>query len=155
MDKSNCQRVYTFTMNTKRLSLILLRLSIGFIFLWAFLDKTFGFGFATPADKAWIQGGSPTAGFLGHAVKGPFVDIFHSLANSMVVDWLFMLGLLFVGVTLLLNKYVKLGALAGSIMLALMYLALMLPENNPLIDEHIVYILVLAYLGARADSWKK
>jgi thiosulfate dehydrogenase (quinone) large subunit len=142
-------------MNTKRLTLVLLRLSLGFIFLWAFLDKTFGFGFATTADKSWMQGGSPTAGFLGNAVKGPFADLFHSMAGMVVVDWLFMLGLLFVGVTLLLNRYVKWGALAGSVMLGLMYLALLLPENNPIIDDHIVYILVLAYLGARAESWKK
>ena len=40
------------------------RISIGWIFLWAFLDKTFGWGFATPAGKAWISGGSPTTGFL-------------------------------------------------------------------------------------------
>ena len=36
------------------------RISLGWIFLWAFLDKTFGWGFATPANRAWIAGGSPT-----------------------------------------------------------------------------------------------
>ncbi|MEU1390068.1 hypothetical protein ABZ444_29030, partial [Nonomuraea sp. NPDC005730] len=40
------------------------RIAIGWIFLWAFLDKTFGWGFATPAGKAWVAGGSPTTGFL-------------------------------------------------------------------------------------------
>ncbi|MEV4569763.1 hypothetical protein AB0K12_38895 [Nonomuraea sp. NPDC049419] len=40
------------------------RIAIGWIFLWAFLDKTFGWGFATPSDRAWIAGGSPTTGFL-------------------------------------------------------------------------------------------
>jgi thiosulfate dehydrogenase [quinone] large subunit len=141
-------------MKTTKLTLGLLRLSIGFIFLWAFFDKIFGLGYATTPDQAWIVGGSPTAGFLGHAVKGPFVGFFHSLAGSPIVDWLFMLGLLFVGVTLLFNRYIKLGSLVGVIMLALMYIALMLPVNNPVVDEHIVYILVLAYLGARADGWK-
>ncbi|MFC5822105.1 hypothetical protein ACFPUY_44090, partial [Nonomuraea harbinensis] len=34
------------------------RISIGWVFLWAFLDKTFGWGFATPAERAWINGGS-------------------------------------------------------------------------------------------------
>jgi thiosulfate dehydrogenase (quinone) large subunit len=142
-------------MKSKQLSLLLLRLSLGFIFLWAFLDKTFGLGFATTAEKAWLAGGSPTTGFLSFAVKGPFADIFKSMAGVAIVDWLFMLGLLFVGVTLLLNRYVKWGALAGSVMLALMYFALMLPENNPVIDDHIVYILVLWYIGARAESWRR
>lgn len=141
-------------MKTKTIWL-LLRLSMGFIFLWAFLDKTFGLGFATSAGRAWIQGGSPTAGFLGNAVRGPFVDFFHGLAGVALVDWLFMLGLLFVGVTLLFNRYIKLGALAGSIMLLLMYLALLLPENNPILDEHIIYILVLGLLGSRAESWRR
>ncbi|RGA01239.1 hypothetical protein DI270_030565 [Microbispora triticiradicis] len=40
------------------------RIAIGWVFLWAFLDKLFGWGFATPAAKAWINGGSPTTGFL-------------------------------------------------------------------------------------------
>ncbi|MFI6409868.1 hypothetical protein ACIBJH_47555, partial [Streptomyces sp. NPDC050548] len=31
-----------------------LRLLTGFVFLWAFLDKTFGFGYATPSGKGWI-----------------------------------------------------------------------------------------------------
>jgi CPA2 family monovalent cation:H+ antiporter-2 len=37
---------------------------MGFVFLWAFLDKTFGFGYATASGKGWIDGGSPTEGFL-------------------------------------------------------------------------------------------
>ncbi|WP_318272177.1 hypothetical protein [Microbispora triticiradicis] len=40
------------------------RVAVGWVFLWAFLDKLFGWGFATPAAKAWINGGSPTTGFL-------------------------------------------------------------------------------------------
>ncbi len=141
-------------MKTKTIWL-LLRLSLGFIFLWAFLDKTFGLGFATKSGAGWLQGGSPTAGFLGHAVRGPFVDFFHNLAGVALVDWLFMLGLLFVGVALIVNRYVKLAALAGSMMLLFMYLALLLPENNPIIDEHIVYILVLGLLGSRTEGWKR
>ncbi|MBG6184932.1 hypothetical protein IWX65_002910 [Arthrobacter sp. CAN_A214] len=33
-------------------ALAVLRVLLGSVFLWAFLDKTFGFGLATPADKA-------------------------------------------------------------------------------------------------------
>ncbi len=129
-----------------------LRLSIGFIFIWAFLDKTFGLGFATTSAKAWINGGSPTTGFLSFAVKGPFADIFHSLAGVALVDWLFMLGLLFVGVTLLTKKLVEYGCMAGILMLLLMYLALVLPENNPIVDEHIVYIIVLLLVAIKSED---
>lgn len=139
-------------MNKQRTVFIALRLSMGFVFLWAFLDKTFGLGFATSPEKSWINGGSPTSGFLSFAVRGPFAEIFNSLANVPAVDWLFMLGLLFVGLTLIFNKYVKWGCLAGSLMLLLMYLALLMPENNPIIDDHIIYILVLALIAIKNEK---
>lgn len=141
-------------MNKEKVIFMVLRLVIGFIFLWAFIDKVFGLGFATTASKAWIHGASPTAGFLMFAAKGPFVGIFHSLAGIAFVDWLFMLGLLFVGLTLILNKFVKWGCIAGSLMLLFMYIALLLPENNPIIDEHIVYILVLMLIAVRSSTQK-
>ncbi len=125
---------------------------MGFIFLWAFLDKTFGLGFATTVENAWIHGGSPTMGFLSFGTKGPFAEIFQSLAGMPVVDWLFMLGLLGVGVALIFNKYIKWAALVGSVMLLLIYLAVLPPENNPLIDDHIIYILVLAVCAIRAKE---
>lgn len=139
-------------MNKQKIVFFALRWSIGFIFLWAFLDKTFGLGFTTTSDKAWIHGGSPTSGFLLNAVKGPFAEIFHNLAGIVLIDWMFMLGLLFVGLTLIFNKYVKWGCIAGGVMLFLMYLALLLPENNPIIDDHIVYILVLALIAFRTEN---
>lgn len=128
------------------------RLSLGFIFLWAFVDKTFGLGFATPASKAWIAGGSPTTGFLSNSVKGPFADFFHSLAGVAMVDWIFMAGLLFVGITMIFRKYVKLGAWAGAVMVFLMWLAVLPPENNPIIDDHIVHFFVFMYLALTAKD---
>jgi len=136
----------------QKIILSLLRYVMSFIFLWAFFDKTFGLKFATLPENAWINGGSPTAGFLTHAVQGPFADFFHGLAGVAAVDWFFMLGLLFIGLTLLFNKFVRWGCAAGVVMMALMYLSLLFPENNPIIDEHIVYILVLAMIGARGGS---
>jgi hypothetical protein len=46
------------------------RLSLGWVFLWAFLDKTFGLGHETASADAWISGGNPTEGFLSHSRKG-------------------------------------------------------------------------------------
>ncbi len=139
-------------MKKENLVYAILRYAMSLVFLWAFFDKLFGLGFATTAEKAWVHGGSPTAGFLTFAAKGPFAAVFHSMAGVAVVDWLFMLGLLFVGGTLLLNRYVKWGCLAGGVMLFLMYLALLLPENNPLIDDHIIYILVLALIALHHEQ---
>lgn len=135
-------------MKTEKNIFTALRIVMGFIFLWAFFDKLLGLGFATTAEKAWIHGGSPTYGFLTFGVKGPFADIFHSLAGIGLVDWLFMLGLLGIGLSLIINRFVRLGCIAGSCLLFFMYLALLFPENNPIIDEHIVYILVLALIAS-------
>lgn len=137
-------------MNIEKIAFLKLRFVMAFIFLWAFVDKLFGLGFATPSERAWINGGSPTTGFLANSPQGPFAGIFNSLAGAPVVDWLFMGGLLFVGLTLLVNKYVNLGAIAGIIMMVLMWLAVLPPGNNPIVDEHIVYALVLAILATRA-----
>ncbi|MCR4279652.1 MAG: hypothetical protein NUV78_02880 [Candidatus Zambryskibacteria bacterium] len=137
-------------MNIKKIIWLKLRLVMGLIFLWAFADKLFGLGYATSSDKSWLNGGSPTAGYLTNATRGPFVEFFQSLAGMPLVDWLFMLGLLGVGLTLIFNKFVSYGAIAGSIMMALMYLSAFPPSNNPLIDEHIVYILVLSALAIRS-----
>ena len=128
------------------------RVLMGFIFLWAFLDKTFGLGRATESANSWISGGSPTTGFLSHAVQGPLAPLFNSLAGVAIVDWLFMLGLLFVGVTLIINRYVKWGGIAGIVMMILMYLALLWPANNPIIDEHIIYAFVLGYIALKAEK---
>jgi thiosulfate dehydrogenase [quinone] large subunit len=141
--------VIILDMKIQKYAFVTLRLSMSFIFLWAFFDKLFGLGFATKSVNAWINGGSPTSGFLKFAVKGPYADFFNSLAGQVWVDWVFMAGLLFVGLTLFFNKYLKWGAIAGSIMMILMYLALLLPENNPIIDDHIIYILVLIILATK------
>ena len=58
--------------------LAVFRVVLGFEFLWAFLDKTFGLGYATPAARAWINGGSPTKGFLSRVAVDPFEETFHA-----------------------------------------------------------------------------
>ena len=70
----------------------ILRIVAGFYFFWAFLDKTFGLGYSTPSAKAWINGGSPTTGFLGSRHVGPFASMYRSMAGNAFLDWLFMLA---------------------------------------------------------------
>src|SRR3989344_3326030 len=132
----------------------ILRIALGLIFLWAFFDKLFGLGFATCVDaetkavsylcdKAWINGGSPTFGFLKFGVHGPFAGFYNGLAGSVLVEWMFMLGLLFIGAALTSGILVRLGSLAGALMLFLMYLGLIPPEHHPFLDEHLIYALVM------------
>ena len=135
--------------------LAITRVAMGFVFLWAFLDKTFGLGFATQADKAWIAGGSPTTGFLTHGVNefSPLASTFASLAGQVWVDWLFMLGLLGIGLSLILGIGLRIAAVTGSVLLYLMWLALVPLDNNPLIDDHIVYALILWVIAFGRREW--
>jgi hypothetical protein len=79
------------------------RISLGWIFLWAFLDKAFGLGRATPAENASVDSGSPANGVLSNAPTGPFENIYKDLAGATWADWLFMIGLLLIGVALILG----------------------------------------------------
>nr|WP_228011500.1 hypothetical protein [Nonomuraea phyllanthi] len=123
------------------------RISIGWIFLWAFLDKTFGWGFATPAAKAWINGGSPTTGFLKGTGEHALGGFFSTLAGQPWVDWLFMAGLLGVGLALVLGAGTRIAAGAGSAMLLLMWAAELPLATNPFMDEHLIYAIVLIGLA--------
>jgi thiosulfate dehydrogenase [quinone] large subunit len=122
------------------------RIAMGFIFLWAFLDKMFGLGFATVKGKAWIDGLSPTTGYLSKITEGPFADLFHGMAGVPVIDYLFMGGLLLIGVALMLGVATRLAGYSGAVLVGLIYLASLPLTNNPIIDEHIIYILVLLLL---------
>src|SRR5215212_12060628 len=114
-----------------------IRLSLGWIFLWAFLDKLFGLGHETKSAQAWIHGGSPTFGFLKKGAVGPFADFYHSIAGATWVNWLFMLGLAGIGIALLAGVAMRITAGAGALMLVLMWTVVLPPENHPFMDDHI------------------
>lgn len=128
-----------------------LRLAMGWVFLWPFLDKLLGLGFSTKPAQAWISGGSPTMGFLGRAAYGPFAGFYNSIAGNVIVDSVFMLGLLAIGIALLLGVGLRVAAASGAVMLFLMWTALLPPVQNPFLDDHLVYaglLLVLAWAHA-------
>ena len=100
-------------------ALAALRIALGLIFLWAFLDKLFGLRYTTPPERAWIDGGEPTRGYLSSSF-GPLGDLFKGMAGNAVVDTLFMLGLAGVGIALTLGIATRLGGWAGAAMVLLM-----------------------------------
>jgi thiosulfate dehydrogenase [quinone] large subunit len=135
-----------------------LRIVVGWTFLWAFLDKTFALGYATGrnpdtgvvdrfGDDAWIHGGSPTYGFLAFGADGPFTDFYHNIAGDAWADWLFMAGLLGIGIALTLGVFMWLGTISGVVLYLMMWTVVLPPENNPITDDHIIGALVVALLG--------
>ena len=128
-------------------TMVALRVSVGFTFLWPFLDKFFGLGFDTAAGKGWIDGGSPTFGFLKFGTQGPFAEFYQGLAGLAAVDFLYMVGMLAIGTSLILGAGIRLSAASGALMMALLYTATMMPTYNPFIDQHIILMLALAVLA--------
>ncbi|WP_296666146.1 hypothetical protein [Demequina sp.] len=144
--------------------LSLTRISIGFVFLWAFFDKLLGLGYATcrdaetgtvdfMCDSAWLQGGHVTEGYLKSAAgefggepAGVYGEMFKGWGDFAIgsfrpLDWVFMLALAGVGFAFMLGIGTKVGAWSAVGLLLMMYVAHFDNTNNPIIDDHIVYAL--------------
>lgn len=146
--------------------LAVLRIVMGLTFLWAFLDKTFGWGYATPAKMAWINGGSPTKGFLSHVYVGPMQSVLRAWAGTGWADWLFMLALLGIGLALILGIGMRISAVSATLLLAMMWIAewplaqhtstgAATSSTNPIIDYHLIYVVVVITLAlfAAGNTW--
>lgn len=143
-----------------------LRIAVGFVFLWSFLDKLFGLGYASPSERAWVNGGSPTEGFLRSIAVGPMEETFQSWAGQAWVDWLFMAGMAGVGIAMILGIGVRIAAVSGTLMMAFLWVSQWPPaqhtstgepsgSNNPVVDSHVVYALVLILVAVTraGDHW--
>ena len=145
--------------------LAIARIVIGFTFLWAFVDKLFGFGFATPTARAWVNGGTPAQGFIKN-IDGPFKDVFQIFANPFG-DWLFMLGLLGIGVAMIAGAGLRIAAVTGTLLMLFMFMAewpaatalvdgkLVSGSTNPIVDSHWheALLLIIAAVTLAGDTW--
>lgn len=151
-----------------RKALAALRIGFGLTFLWAFFDKLFALGYHTGWDTtgrhldrfgpaAWIHGGSPTEGFLKFGVNENnwFHGFYTSIGGTAWADWLFMLGLLGIGVALTFGAGIRLAAITGVVLYAMMWAASFPLQTNPVIDDHVlgaITVVVLA-LTLAGDTW--
>jgi len=148
-----------------RQALATLRIVLGLTFLWAFLDKLLALGYATGLGQdgstdrfgptAWIHGGSPTLGFLKFGADGPFKGFYNNIAGAAWADWLFMLGLLGIGVALTLGVTMRIATAAGALLYLLMWSVVLPPVNNPVLDDHILGLVAMVVLGLTlaGDTW--
>ncbi len=138
-------------------AILALRLVMGWVFLQAGLTKLF--------DPSWTA-----AGFLQNAVPegNPLMGVWTGMAGSPIVDGMVIWGFTLIGVALLLGILVRWSAFWGAVMMLLMWAASLeggLLAGLPLahgwvVDDHIVYALLLFGLGAvgagrilGVDSW--
>jgi thiosulfate dehydrogenase [quinone] large subunit len=117
---------------------LLLRLAMGWIFVWSGFDKLL---------TDWTS-----AGFLVNGTSGPlqgwFVDLGANGAAVNVIDGLVISGQILIGLTLILGVVTRFSLFWAGGMVFMFYIAQFPPANNPFLDEHIVYIVVFLLLGA-------
>jgi thiosulfate dehydrogenase [quinone] large subunit len=145
------------TRASARRALALARLGTAVVFLWPFADKLVGLGYATPPESAWLAGSAPAQGYLEHGAQGPLAGTFASMAGP-VSDWLFMLGMLGTGLALLLGIGIRAAAVCGGLLFAMLWLSqwpFAAGSNNPVVDQHVLVILVLVVLATTlaGDTW--
>jgi len=156
------------TNHNARRALAALRIGFGLTFLWAFFDKLLALGYATGKNPetgvvdrfgpdAWINDGNPTFGFLTFGVPedNPFHDTFNSIAGDAWVNWLFMAGLLGIGLALTFGVGIRLAAITGAALYLMMWTASLPLENNPVIDDHLLgaITLIVFALTLAGDTW--
>ncbi len=146
-------------------SLGVLRIAFGLTFLWAFVDKLLALGFHTGYNQdgvldrfgpaAWINGGSPTEGFLKFGADGPFKGFYNSIGGTWWADWGFMAGLLGIGVALTFGIGMRIATVAGAVLYMLMWSVVLPPEQNPVLDDHILgaISMVVLYFAAAGNTW--
>ena len=119
-----------------------LRLGLGFLFLWGGYEKmaTKWGGLFWPGTTKTMA----TAGFLGHAVSGPFATLFNGLSGNPAIEYLVVYGELAIGISLMFGLFSRIGAISGVLMNLLFYLAQLPVQNNPVVNEYVVYMLVFA-----------
>lgn len=152
-----------------RKALAALRIAFGLTFLWAFFDKLLALGFATGrsvdeagvetvdrfGSAAWIHDGNPTMGFLQFGAKGPFKGFYNSIAGDAWTNWAFMLALLGIGLALTFGFGIRVAAIAGAVLYLMMWTVALPPENNPVLDDHILGMISVIVLGLTlsGDTW--
>lgn len=124
----------------QRISLLLLRLSLGWLFLYAGLSKVMG-------EQAFSA-----AGYLKGAQNFTWLYEFFASTpmlpfTNFVNEW----GQIAIGVSLILGIFVRFSAVAGVVMMLLYYFALPFPKPDAhsfIVDDHIIYAAGLLVLAA-------
>jgi len=104
----------------QKISLVLLRLTLGWMFLYAGITKLI--------NPAWTA-----AGYLSGAKTFPELYAFFMRPDILpVIDFLNMWGLTLIGAALILGIFVRLASVAGLLLMILYYLPILqFPHPNP------------------------
>ena len=124
----------------QKISLFLLRISLGWLFFWAGITKVLN-----PAWSAagYLKGAKTFTGFYQWLATESLLPF-----TNFVNEW----GLTLLGVALIFGIFVRLSSVLGAVLMFLYYLPILqFPYPNLhsfLVDEHIVYIFALLVLAS-------
>lgn len=100
----------------------------------------------------WDALGS-VGGIVPSVVRGPVGDLLTSLYGNPAAIGLMILGAAFTGITLVSGLFVRLGALAGTIMALSFYLSA-LPPADGWVNTHILYILGFLVVSISGSGYR-
>jgi thiosulfate dehydrogenase (quinone) large subunit len=123
----------------QRFAMVLLRVAMGWLFFHAGIVKVL--------NSSWSA-----AGYLNNAKN--LEGFYHWLASPAllpVTNFLNEWALVLLGVSLILGLFVRTSAILGALLMLFYYLPLDFPKpdaNSYIVDDHIIYTIVLIYLAA-------
>jgi len=124
----------------QQISIVLLRLATGWLMLYAGLKKVL--------DPTWSA-----IGYLNSAKTFP--GFYHWLAQPNIlptINFINEWGLTLLGISLIIGLFVRLSSILGAILMVLYYFPVLtfpyIKPNSYLVDEHIIYALILVYFAA-------
>ena len=133
------------------------RISIGFVFLWAFFDKLLALGYATGVDRdtgAIDRFGPRGLDQRRVAHQGIPLRRARALQGRVRAHGRRGLGRLAVHVRpprhrrrLMLGIGMRIAAASGALLLVFMWMASLPLDNNPFMDDHLIYAVVLIGLA--------
>ncbi len=124
---------------SEKVSLFLLRVSLGWLFFYSGITKILN---PEWTSLKYLQGAKMFTGFFSWMTQPSVLS---------VIDFMNEWGQLLLGISLILGIVIRLSTTLGAILMALYYSALPFPYPNPqsfIVDQHIIYALVMIYLGA-------
>lgn len=141
-----------------QLAVAALRIVVGFIFLWAGLEKVLGpgpDGFSAAGFLQFGTGGTLGWPFVtGEVAEGTIFNPTQALWTGMaanqtllgIVDFLVPWGQIGIGISLTLGLLTRFGAAMGTLMMLFFFLAAWEFEFG-IVNSHLTYAVVTAFLG--------
>lgn len=120
-------------MEHRKITLLLLRITLGALFLYSGLDK--------------LLGDFTSSGYLLNVSTGIFSEFFSQLAGSALIDFLVVWGEILIGLSLILGVFLRFACSMGILMMSFYYISVLPPEHG-FITQHIIYILVFTVLAS-------